>query len=96
MLLFIVKEVFVTQTTFNNMLHTEVSSKLFYSLTILFFLANSLNKTSKLLFIFVRIHRRHAHFQHSKIRLFLVVYKACTIVFQLTPVKLEGKVIHYV
>ena len=32
----------------DGMLCTEVSSKLFYSLTIMFFLANPLNKASKL------------------------------------------------
>ena len=37
MLLCIAKEVLVKQTTFNNTLRTEVSSKLFYSLTIVFF-----------------------------------------------------------
>ena len=31
------KEALVKQTAFNNILRTEVSSKLFYSLTIVFF-----------------------------------------------------------
>ena len=62
----------------DGMLCTEVSSKLFYSLTIMFFLANPLNKASKLLFIFIHVRKGHTHFQ-----LFLEVYKACTNVFQL-------------
>ena len=76
-------EVLVKQTAFNNILRTEVSSKLFYSLTIVFFPTNSLDKASKLLFIFIRIHREYAPFPTQRDRLFLVVYEACTVVFQL-------------
>ena len=64
-LLYIAKEAFVKQTAFNNILCTEVSSKL-YSLTIMFFLANSLNTASQLLLIFIRVYRGHAHFQQLK------------------------------
>ena len=51
MLLCTAKEALVKQTTFNNILRTEVSSKLFYSLTTVFFPTNSLDKASELLFI---------------------------------------------
>ena len=47
----------------DGMLCTEVSSKLFYSLTIMFFLANPLNKASKLLIIFIHVRKGHTHFQ---------------------------------
>ena len=63
MLLCTAKEVLVKQTTFTNILHTEVYSKLFYSLTIVFFLTNSLDKASKLLFIFVRVRKGYTPFQ---------------------------------
>ena len=76
-------EVLVKQTALNNILRTEVSSKLFYSLTIVFFPTNSLDKASKLLFIFIRVHRGYDPFPTRRDRLFLVVYKACTVVFQL-------------
>ena len=56
MLLCTAKEMFVKQTTFKNILRTEVSSKLFYSLTIVFFPTNSLDKASKLIFIFICIY----------------------------------------
>ena len=62
MLLCTAKEALVKQTTFNNILHTEVSSKLFYSLTVVFFPTNSLDKTSKLLFIFIQVHWGYAPF----------------------------------
>ena len=45
-LLCTVKEVLVKQTALTNILRTEVSSKLFYSLTIVFFPTNSLDKAS--------------------------------------------------
>ena len=57
------KEVLVKQIAFTNILRTEVSSKLFYSLTIVFFPTNSLDKASKLLFIFVRVRKGYAPFQ---------------------------------
>ena len=44
MLLCTAKESLVKQTAFNNILCTEVSSKLFYSLTIMFFLQILLTK----------------------------------------------------
>ena len=47
------EEALVKQTVFNNILRTEISSKLFYSLTIALFPTNSLNKVSKLPFIFI-------------------------------------------
>ena len=71
------------QTAFISTLRTEVSSKLFYSLTIVFFPTNSLDKASKLLSIFVRVSRGYAPFPTRRDRLFLVVYEACTVVFQL-------------
>ena len=70
------------QTTFNNILCTEISSKLFYSLTIVFFPTNSLDKASKLLFIFVCVLSGYSPFQIQRDRLFLVVYEGCIIVFQ--------------
>ena len=57
------KEAFVKQIAFTNILCTEVSSKLFYSVTNMFFPTNSLDKASKLLFIFVRVHKGYASFQ---------------------------------
>ena len=57
MLLCTVKEALVKQTAFNNILHPQVSSKLFYSLTIVFFPTNSLDKALDLLFIFVPTRR---------------------------------------
>ena len=57
------KEALVKQTAFINTLLTEVSSKTFYSLTIMFFSTNSLDKASKLLFIFVRVCRDTPPFQ---------------------------------
>ena len=63
MLLCTAKEVLSKQTVFNNILCTEVSSKLFYSLTVMIFPTNSLNKTSKLLFIFVQVRKVHTLFQ---------------------------------
>ena len=78
------QEALVKQTAFNNTLHTEVSSKLFYSLTIAFFPKTSLDKASKLLFIFVHVCQGYAPFPTKRRdRLFLVVYKACTVVSQL-------------
>ena len=87
MLLCTAKEAHVKQTAFNNILRTEVSSKLFYSLTTVFFPKSSLNKASKLLFIFVRVHWGYAPFPtNQRDRLFLVIYKACTVVSQLLNV----------
>ena len=63
MLLCIAKEALVKQTTFTNILYIEVSSKLFYSLTIVFFPTNSLDKASKLLLIFVRVRKGYDPFQ---------------------------------
>ena len=63
MLLCTAKEAFVKQTTFTNILRTEVSSKLFYSVTNVFFPTNSLDKASKLLFIFLRVCKGYASFQ---------------------------------
>ena len=63
MLLCTTKEAFVKQTAFTNILCTEISSKLFYSVTNVFFLTNPLNKASKLLFSFVRIRKGYAPFQ---------------------------------
>ena len=63
MLLCTAKEAFVKQTTFTNILRTKLSSKLFYSVTNVFFPTNSLYKASKLLFIFVRVHKGYAPFQ---------------------------------
>ena len=40
-LLCIAKEAFLKQTAFTNILHTELSSKLFYSVTNVFFPTNS-------------------------------------------------------
>ena len=60
------KEALVKQTAFNNILRTEVSSKLFYSLIIVFFHTNSLDKASELPFIFVCVRRGHAPFPDSK------------------------------
>ena len=77
------KELLVKQTAFINTLRTEVSSKLFYSLTIVFFSTNSHNKASKLLSILFALCRRYTQFPFRRDRLFLVVYEACTIVFQL-------------
>ena len=82
MLLYTAKDVLVKQTAFNN-IHTEVSSKLFYSLTIVLFPTNSLDKASGLFFIFVRICRRYAPFPTRRDRLFLVVYEASIVVSQL-------------
>ena len=63
-LLYTAKEAIVKQTAFINILRMEVSSKLFYSVTnVFFFPTNSLDKTSKLLFIFVRIRKGYAPFQ---------------------------------
>ena len=53
MLLCIAKEELVKQTAFNNIIRTEVSSKLFYSLTIVFFPTDSHHKALELLFIFM-------------------------------------------
>ena len=77
------KKALVKQTAFINTLCTEVSSKLFYSLTIVLFSTNYLDKASKLLFIFVRVRRGYAPFPTRGNKLFLVVYEACTVVFQL-------------
>ena len=97
MLLCAAKEALVKQTAFISTFCTEVSPKLFYSLIIMFFPTNSLDKASKLLFIFVRVSRGYAAFPTRRDRLFLVVYEACTVVFQLlTLIKPEGKVIHEV
>ena len=63
MLLCTAKEAFVKQTAFTNILRTKVSSKLYYSLTIVFFPTNSLDKALKLLFIFVCIRKGYATFQ---------------------------------
>ena len=71
----------VKQITFNNILCTEVSPKLFYSLTI--FPTNYLNKASELLFIFVRVRRGYTPFPTRRDRLFLVVCEASTVVSQL-------------
>ena len=49
-----------------NLLCTEVSSKLFYSLTIVFFPTNSLDKASKLLFIFVCVRKGYTPPFNSK------------------------------
>ena len=84
------KEVFVKQTTFNNILDTEVSSKLFYCV----FPTNSLDKASELLFIFVCVHRGYTPFPNQRDRFVLVVYKASTAVSPF--VKPKGKVIHKV
>ena len=73
----------VKQTAFNNILRTEVSSKLSYSLTIVFFPTNSLDKASELLFIFIRVCRGCTPFPTRRDRLFLVVYEASTVVSQL-------------
>ena len=62
MLLGTAKEAIVKQTAFTNILRIEVSSKLFYSLTIVFFSTNSLDKASKLLFIFIRVCKGYAPF----------------------------------
>ena len=56
-LLCIAKEAHFEQAAFNNLLCTEVSSQLFYSLSIVIFLVNSLYKTSRLPFIFVCVRR---------------------------------------
>ena len=82
MLLCTAKEALVKQIAFSHILHTEVFSKPFYSLTIVFFPTNSLDKASKLLFIFIRVHREHL-LSIQKDCLFLVAYKTCTIVSQL-------------
>ena len=63
MLLCTAKEALVKQTAFTNILCTEVSSNLFYSLNIVFFPTNSLDKASKLLFIFIRVCKGYAPFQ---------------------------------
>ena len=83
MLLCTAKDVLVKQTAFNNMLRTKVSSKLFYSLTIVFYPANSLDKALELLFIFVCVCTGYTPFPTQRDRLFLVVYKASTVVSQL-------------
>ena len=62
MLLCAAKEALIKQTAFINTLRTVLSSKLFYSLTIMFFPTNSLDKASKLFFIFVRVRRGYAPF----------------------------------
>ena len=77
MLLCTAKEVLVKQT---NVLYTEVSSNLFYSLTIVFFPTNSLDKASKLLLIFAHVCKGHTPFPTQRDRLFLIVYEACTVV----------------
>ena len=79
MLLWTAKEALAKQTTFT----TYYAQKYLYSLTIMFFLTNSLDKASKLLFIFVRVCRGYTPFLTQKDRLLLVVYEACTVVFQL-------------
>ena len=63
MLLCIAKEALVKQTAFTSILRTELSSKLFYGLTIVFFPTNSLDKASKLLFIYIRMRKGYAPFQ---------------------------------
>ena len=63
MLLCTAKEALVKQTAFTNILRTEVSSKLFHSLTIMSFPTNSLHKASKLLFIFVCVCKGYVAFQ---------------------------------
>ena len=60
MLLCTAKEAFVKQTTFTNILRTKLSSK---SVTNVFSPTNSLDKASKLLFIFVRVRKGYAPFQ---------------------------------
>ena len=70
------KEAF-KQTAFTNILRTEVSSKLFYSVTNVFFpqiLSTKPQSCSSFLFEYVRD------------TLFLVDYEACTAVFQLLNV----------
>ena len=56
-LLCIAKEVHFKQTAFNNLLCTEASSQLFYSLSLVLFTTNFLYKTSRLPFIFVHVRR---------------------------------------
>ena len=63
MLLCTAKEAFVKQTAFTNILRTKLPSKLFYSVTNVFFPTNSLDKASQLLFIFVRVRKGYAPFQ---------------------------------
>ena len=62
MLLCTAKEAFVKQTAFTNIVRTKLSSKLFYSVTNVFF-PQILDKASKLLFIFVRVCKGYAPFQ---------------------------------
>ena len=74
------KEVLLKQTTSNNILHTEVSSKLFYSLTIVFFpqiLSTKPQSCSSFLFAYL------GDTPPSQLKEIEVVYEASTVVSQL-------------
>ena len=49
-------------TALNNTLRTEISSQLFYSLSVTSFFQNSSNKACGLLSIFIHVDMGHAHF----------------------------------
>ena len=49
-------------------LHTELSSQLFYSLSLVLFFRNSSNKASSLLFIFAYVSTGHTHFSNVPMR----------------------------
>ena len=83
MLLCTAREAFVKQTAFNNISHTEVSSKLFYSLTRVFFSHKFSRQSAKAALHFhLRMLGIHP-LSNQRERLFLVVYEAYTVVSQL-------------
>ena len=77
MLLCTAKEVIFKQTALNNILHTEVSSQLVYSLSTILFSAIFFDKALRLLLTFV-----HGICPLSN-WLFLVAHEPCYSVFQL-------------
>ena len=60
-------------------LSTELSSQLFYSLSLALFSKNSPSKASSLLFIFARISTGHAHFLNDEIRISRVPMRYSTV-----------------
>ena len=69
MLLSIAKEVLSKQATFNNILYTEVSSQLFYSLSIVFFVSKFPLLTLKAVLHFHYVCWGHASFESKRYKL---------------------------
>ena len=76
----------------NNTLRTELSSQLFYSLSIALFFQNSPNKASGLLFIFVHASAGHTHLLNNEIGISWVPKRPSTVFVSCkTPERLTRK-----